>query len=243
VNPQPAAPTRSKLDRDAVVDTALRVADGEGLEAVTIRRLAQELSVTPMALYWHFKDKEGLLAAVADRMWDETAARLGHTIDALEATRNAAPGEGAPGDEWEPLRLTLDALIGVMRQHASVASLVPTRVVACDAGLWVTERTLAFLSERGLDPARAAAVARFVLCSAVMLVESQPGAEITEPGQRAEVQRLKRIGLTSLPADRYPHVMASAQYLTDCESPDAYFAEGAELVVAGVRHQASLGTP
>jgi TetR/AcrR family tetracycline transcriptional repressor len=77
----------------------------------------------------------------------------------------------------------------------------------------------------------------------VMLVESQPGAEITEPGQRAEVQRLKRIGLTSLPADRYPHVMASAQYLTDCESPDAYFAEGAELVVAGVRHQASLGTP
>jgi TetR/AcrR family tetracycline transcriptional repressor len=206
VNPQPAAPTRSKLDRDAVVDTALRVADGEGLEAVTIRRLAQELSVTPMALYWHFKDKEGLLAAVADRMWDETAARLGHTIDALEATRNAAPGEGAPGDEWEPLRLTLDALIGVMRQHASVASLVPTRVVACDAG-------------------------------------SQPGAEITEPGQRAEVQRLKRIGLTSLPADRYPHVMASAQYLTDCESPDAYFAEGAELVVAGVRHQASLGTP
>src|ERR1700729_255933 len=69
-------PSRPKLDREVVVDAALQVADTEGLEAVTIRRLAQELSVTPMALYWHFKDKEALLGAVADRMWDDTVTEL-----------------------------------------------------------------------------------------------------------------------------------------------------------------------
>jgi TetR/AcrR family tetracycline transcriptional repressor len=235
VNSEPAAPTRTKLDREAVVDTALRVADAEGLEAVTIRRLAQELSVTPMALYWHFKDKDGLLAAVADRMWDETSTRLDAAFDAVDGTPSAASG-----DDWEPLRLTLDALIGVMRRHPAVAPLVAMRAVACESGLSVTERTLAFLSERRLAPARAAVVARFVLCSAVMLVDSQPGADIVGPDERAEVQRLKRIALASLPPGRYPHVAASAQYLTDCESADEYFAEGAELVLAGVRHQASL---
>jgi AcrR family transcriptional regulator len=36
-----------------VVEGALALADAEGLEAVTIRRLARGLGVTPMALYWH----------------------------------------------------------------------------------------------------------------------------------------------------------------------------------------------
>ncbi|MFL5761300.1 MAG: TetR/AcrR family transcriptional regulator [Thermomicrobiales bacterium] len=40
---------------------ALAIADSEGLQAVTIRRVAKELGVTPMALYWHFKDKNELL--------------------------------------------------------------------------------------------------------------------------------------------------------------------------------------
>jgi TetR/AcrR family tetracycline transcriptional repressor len=115
---------------------------------------------------------------------------------------------------------------------------MPMRVVECDAGLSVTERTLAFLDERGFDRARAANIARYVLCSAVMLVDSRPGAEITHQDERTEVQRRKWIALASLPPDRYPHVTASAAYLTDSESPDAYFGDGAALVVAGVRDQA-----
>jgi AcrR family transcriptional regulator len=52
---------RTKLSRAAVVDRALWLADAEGVEALTIRRLAQELGVTPMALYWHFRNKEELI--------------------------------------------------------------------------------------------------------------------------------------------------------------------------------------
>src|SRR5258707_15683849 len=62
---------RTKLSRPAVVDRALALADRAGVDALTIRRLATELGVTPMALYWHFRSKEELIAGVADRIWGE----------------------------------------------------------------------------------------------------------------------------------------------------------------------------
>lgn len=216
-----------------MIDTALQIADAEGLDAVTIRRLAQELSVTPMAPYWHFKDKDALLAAVADRMWDDTAALL-------ERSTEAAVGDGdADGDEdgWAPLRRTLDALVTVLHRHPSVAQLAPTRVVECESGLAVTEKTLAFLSQQGFDPPRAAEMARFVLLNAMMLVSTQPGVNICEPTERAEVQRRKRIALASLPPDRYPQVVAAAEYFTNCDLPALYFERGIDLVVAAVRSQ------
>jgi TetR/AcrR family tetracycline transcriptional repressor len=223
---------RVKLDRHVVVETALAVADEEGLEAVTIRRLAQALSVTPMALYWHFKDKEALLAGVADRVWDDTVAELDRSL--------AAAGPGGGDDDWAELRLTLVALITAMRRHPAIATLLASRVVECESGLAVTERTLAYLADRGFDPSRAAEVARFVLCSAVMMVDTQPGAEIGDPGERDEVQRRKQLALASLPAGRFPHIVAAAPYLTDCQSPDSYFGRGVDLVVAGVMSQAPV---
>ena len=76
-----------------------------------------------------------------------------------------------------------------------------------------------------------------------MLVTNQPGIEIAEPEQRAEAQRRKRIALASLPTDRYPHIAASAEYLTDCESPDTYFARGFDAIIGGVRAQAPSSHP
>ena len=60
--------TARRLDPEKVVDSALTIADDEGPAAVTLRRLAQLHGVTPMALYRHFKDKDDLLAAMADRL-------------------------------------------------------------------------------------------------------------------------------------------------------------------------------
>src|SRR5512135_623562 len=62
---------RARLSKQAVVQRALALADAEGLDALTIRRLATELGVTPMALYWHFRNKEELLAGLADQVWGE----------------------------------------------------------------------------------------------------------------------------------------------------------------------------
>ncbi len=54
-----------------MADRALALADSEGVDALTIRRLATELGVTPMALYWHFRSKEELIAGLAERIWGE----------------------------------------------------------------------------------------------------------------------------------------------------------------------------
>lgn len=61
----------SRLDRETVVDTAIGIAEDGGLEAVTLRRVAQRLGVTPMALYRHVEDKEDLLDRMADQLYGE----------------------------------------------------------------------------------------------------------------------------------------------------------------------------
>ena len=57
-----------RLSRDAILDRALAIADADGVDALSVRRLARELGVTPMALYWHFENKEALLHALGDRL-------------------------------------------------------------------------------------------------------------------------------------------------------------------------------
>src|ERR687888_1010345 len=53
------------LDRQTVVRTALRVLDEVGLDGLTLRKIAAELSVQAPALYWHFKNKQELLDDMA----------------------------------------------------------------------------------------------------------------------------------------------------------------------------------
>jgi AcrR family transcriptional regulator len=59
---------RPVLSRDGIVDAAIRIADAEGLEAVSIRRVASDLGVRPMSLYTHIERKEDLLTLMRDRV-------------------------------------------------------------------------------------------------------------------------------------------------------------------------------
>jgi|SRR5215470_1228541 len=69
---QPSAGKRRgrppKLDRDAVLDIAARLLDEEGVEAVSMRRLAARLGVSAMALYRHVGGHDELLLALVDRL-------------------------------------------------------------------------------------------------------------------------------------------------------------------------------
>ncbi len=69
-----AAARRSPLDRARIVDAALRVADAEGLDAVTMRRVARELRTGAMSLYRHVPGKEGLVSFMIDRALGEERA-------------------------------------------------------------------------------------------------------------------------------------------------------------------------
>ena len=98
---------RPRLSKAAVVERGLAIADAEGMEAVTIRRLAADLGVTPMALYWHFRSKEELLVGLADRLWTE-----------FDVGVNAAA-------EWsDQLRGLMESLVRVLRSHPAASSLL-----------------------------------------------------------------------------------------------------------------------
>jgi AcrR family transcriptional regulator len=67
-------PARSTAKRIAVA--ARRLLDKEGVEAVTMRRVAAAVGVTAMAVYRHYPDRKGLLNALADEGFRELAERL-----------------------------------------------------------------------------------------------------------------------------------------------------------------------
>ncbi|MBF4616691.1 TetR/AcrR family transcriptional regulator C-terminal domain-containing protein [Clavibacter sp. VKM Ac-2873] len=62
------AQATGRHSRDDVARTALRILDEHGLPDFTMRRLGAALDVQPSALYWHFPDKQSLLAELADRI-------------------------------------------------------------------------------------------------------------------------------------------------------------------------------
>ncbi|MBT2472912.1 TetR/AcrR family transcriptional regulator C-terminal domain-containing protein [Streptomyces sp. ISL-66] len=63
---QPETGRRAPLNRERVLRAAVALADDSGIESLSMRRLAQELGVVPMALYKHVPNKEQLLDGMAD---------------------------------------------------------------------------------------------------------------------------------------------------------------------------------
>jgi AcrR family transcriptional regulator len=57
-----------RLTRDDIVDAAIALADAEGVEAVSMRRLARDLRAGPMSLYWYVESKDDLLDLMLDRV-------------------------------------------------------------------------------------------------------------------------------------------------------------------------------
>jgi AcrR family transcriptional regulator len=68
--PEPVA-RRPRLTRDAIAETAMRIADAEGFGAVSMRRIATELGAGTMTLYHYVRTKDELLSLVVDSMMGE----------------------------------------------------------------------------------------------------------------------------------------------------------------------------
>ena len=212
-----AAKTVQKLSKSAVATRALQLADAEGLETLTIRKLATDLGVTPMALYWHFRSKDELLGGLVDRVWSE--------ID-IDIDR------GAP---WpRQLRTLLESLVKVLRAHPAASKLLLEFDAQTEASMGPTEVTLEILRDAGFDPEMAAIVARLTLWNGIMLVMSEPDSEFLEDEERDRFTRTKQAMLLSLPPAAFPRVIESAVPLTMCADPEAHYELGMTLFVAGV---------
>jgi TetR/AcrR family tetracycline transcriptional repressor len=216
---------RTRLSKDAVVDRALALADAEGPDALTIRRLANELGVTPMALYWHFRSKEALLTGLADRIW----AEIDTDVD--------------PAADWpQQLRGMLESLVRVLRAHRCATQiLLSGEKLSSDAALQATETALGVLRRGGFDPVYASEIARAALWTGLMLVMSTPGFDpALSDAELTELLRRHRVQLAMLPPDRYPRLVEAAVPMTACaqEDQEFHYRFGIDLFIAGVQAMA-----
>jgi TetR/AcrR family transcriptional regulator, tetracycline repressor protein len=200
-----------------VVDRALALADTSGLDALTIRKLATELGVTPMALYWHFRSKEELLEGLAERLWGE----IDTTVD-----------RDAP---WtEQIRGLFESLLKVLRAHPAAAELLRLSKKTTQTGLNLTELTLDILRTAGFSPEDASSATRSALWTGIALVMSEPGVESLDSEERAELQRKKQVALASQSLASYPRLVECAVPMTACDNPEDHYRFGVDLFIGGL---------
>jgi AcrR family transcriptional regulator len=212
-----------RLSKSAVAERALRLGDEEGIEAVTIRRLAQELGVTPMALYWHFKNKDELLLGIVD-----------HALSGVTARRD-------PAAPWpKQIRAMVEALVAVMRAHPSLSGLLFSVEKSRSASFnQATDDALRLLAQAGFDIEESFWVATYLLHGAIGLIAGEPACPAVLPAdQAAEWRRQKRLELQRLPADRFPMLVAFADTFGREPDPERYFAFGIDLLMAAVEAKA-----
>jgi len=216
------AVNRTALTPQAVIARALALADSDGLEAVTIRRLASDLGVTPMALYWHFRNKDALLDGVAASLFDE-----------VDLSLDASP-------DWQnQLRAILGSIVSVLRAHPPAAILLSTRTVSSEGGLRATEVLLDILRRAGFSPSEATQIARHALSTLTSLVSEEPGVIAREEsGEAIDARRNARHFLETLSPDEYPRLIEAATPLSEGVNPETYFAFGLDLLLAGIETMA-----
>jgi TetR/AcrR family transcriptional regulator, tetracycline repressor protein len=211
---KPAADRQPALSRDAILDRALAVADAEGIAAVSVRRLARELGVTPMALYWYFDNKDALLHALADRL-----------LGGLDLSFD----EHA---EWpQQLRALVVSLSAVLRAHPSAAVLIgslPT--AASENALRATEAALDILRRAGFSPEEAAHILTQIIRTTTSMVIAALG-EVPAPGVPGGTTEAF---LRSLPPERFPRVIEAAGPLSTPEDPESFYELVIDLVLAGI---------
>ncbi|MER5185380.1 TetR/AcrR family transcriptional regulator [Streptomyces sp. NPDC002896] len=136
---KPAQPRRGRrpaFSREAITTAAVALADTEGLEAVTMRRVAQRVGAAVMSLYSYAPDKETLLELMVDHVSGEL------------------PTTGAPTGDWrEDLKTIAHLQRALMLRHPWLPAALSTRRTPGPNTLAFLERALAALRPTGLDGA------------------------------------------------------------------------------------------
>ena len=206
---------RERLTRDRVIEAALRVMDEEGLEAMSMRRVAREVGVEAMSLYNHVRDKDDLLEGLCIRVMGEFEFPE-RTGDWLETARFAA-------NEWRR----------VLKQHPNVLSLFAGHVkpMTHADGLRPMEFALGLLREAGLsdrDAARVFNVMGGYIMGFVLMEVGQMFGAGTLDKRAPDPEELARL----MPMESFPNITATLPHLAECD-PDDMFNLGFDMLIAG----------
>jgi AcrR family transcriptional regulator len=207
------------LSRESIVDAALTILDADGLDAMTMRRVAQVLGTGPASLYAHVADKDEMVAAVLDRIFAEV--ELPESIDP---------------DNWqEQIKDICRSGRAVFARHRDVARASLGNVPTGENALPVSEAFVATLLAGGVSP-NVAGLAVDILglyITATAYEESLDSHQAWMGDDKERFHREMRSFFTSLPASRFPTLVAMAEPLTAGDHEER-FEFGLDLLVRGI---------
>ncbi|WP_327350692.1 TetR/AcrR family transcriptional regulator [Streptomyces sp. NBC_01304] len=196
--PQPVSrrerPAKPALTRDGIIATAVRVMRAEGLQRVTMRRLAQELDTGPASLYVYVANTAELHAAILDELLGE--------VDLRPAA--------ADGDWRERIAAVLASYSHLLFQHPSLAQ---SAVVARPSGpnyLNLLEALLTLLGQGGVPDDQAAWGVDVLLQVATASAAEHAGRDDSSDSAQ---ESNAAAAVANAPSAKVPHVAAMAAEL------------------------------
>jgi TetR/AcrR family transcriptional regulator, tetracycline repressor protein len=236
-SPGPVGGRQSRADkpvlgREAIVEAAMRIIDAEGLDAVSMRRVAQEFETGAASLYAYVANKDELLDLVVDWIMGEVAA----------AVADAQPGAG---DWQEQLKEFVRISRRLMASHRDAARAFLGRIPFGPNGLVVVERQLDILRAAGLPDFLAAFACDFIgqfLIGAAIEDElwRTRFPEGSEQDMAARMDEMRGY-LAGLPPAFFPNLIAMAGPMTSESGPDgsSRFEAGLDVIVRGLASYAA----
>ncbi|MEU8585113.1 TetR/AcrR family transcriptional regulator [Streptomyces abikoensis] len=206
-------PAKAPLSRDIIVRTGLEILDRDGLDALTMRRVAKELDTGPASLYVYVANRDDLMAA----MLDEALTQVPLT---------------SQGTWREQLQALATAAIEAMSRHEGLAAVALGAIPTSDNALLVLDRMLTLLKQAGLDDTTAAwAVDLFWLHIAAAATE-QSAYDTRGSEEEATISAADR-HYASLSTDRYPMITSLRQALFSPGDRDTW---GLNVLINGILH-------
>jgi AcrR family transcriptional regulator len=214
-----------QLTRERIITAAVEMIEREGVEAVSMRRVAAEVGCAVMSLYNHVPSKAALLDDVAERV-----------MSGIEFT-------AAPGADWQDqVRAQARAFRAIARKYPRSTMLIVSRPTTSATGLRPMENALGTLREAGFGGSEAVLIMRafvgYILGSLLREVGVNPGLGAAHAGYSAEAGHRFH-----LDPELFPQVTGLAAELTH-RDPDGDFEFGLDLLVhaiAALRPAASPG--
>ena len=151
--------TRLPLSRDRILERAVQIADAEGVGALTMRRLADDLGFEAMSLYRHVRNKDDVLGGILDRVlaeiespaaageWDAAIRRSAVSVNDMLVRHRWATEVLTSPRGIRPARLAyMNELLGRLREAGFSAETTYTAYHALDAhifgfALWLASHT------------------------------------------------------------------------------------------------------
>jgi AcrR family transcriptional regulator len=224
---------RDPISREAIVSAAIELLDREGLAALSMRRLAEELGTGAASLYWHVGSKDGLLDLVLDQIIGEQQVP-----------------EPDPGRWQEQIKEVARAQRAISLRHPYVVRISIGRIPMGPNALRYSEGVLAILRAGGLPPRLA--VQGYLLLIAVVNgftvdetgVEDIPAPETgsagppQDPASAQEAADMARDYIASLPAGLFPTMVALADEFALADA-DERFGILIDIFVDGLARRAA----